>query len=185
MSGNRENTLIVIENGQITSYDLDNRLIWEVGRPSKDNLPDIKLHSLTVSRKHGRFQNIDGLWFYLDKNGKNGTVYNGKHVSAGIRGRIKPITLKNGDVLIFGGGEEASINCKTIWAMFSERNFADCWRVEDTKGFTKIAFTDGEDTTKLENPEKGTVVEKETGMAIYMGDITYLLGDISVIEYKK
>ena len=75
MSGNRENTLIVIENGQLTSYDLDNRLIWEVGRPSKDNLPDIKLHSLTVSRKHGRFQNIDGMWFYLDKNGKNGTVW--------------------------------------------------------------------------------------------------------------
>lgn len=181
MRGNRTNTLIVIENGQLVSYDLDNKLVWEVGRPSKDNSSDIKLHSLTVSRKHGRFQNIDGMWFYLDNNGKNGTVYNGKHVTAGIRGRIKPIAMKNGDILIFGGGEEATINCKTIWAMFSERNFSEKWRVEDTKGLETIAFTDGNDTTKLEKPEKGTVVEKEDGIAIYMGDITYLAGDISVM----
>lgn len=181
MRGNRTNTLIVIENGQLVSYDLDNKLVWEVGRPSKDNSPDIKLHSLTVSRKHGRFQNIDGMWFYLDNNGKNGTVYNGKHVTAGIRGRIKPIAMKNGDILIFGGGEETTINCKTIWAMFSERNFSEKWRVEDTKGLETIAFTDGNDTTKLEKPEKGTVVEKEDGIAIYMGDITYLAGDISVM----
>lgn len=182
MSGNRMNSLIVIENGQLSSYDLDNKLVWEVGRPSRDNSPDIKLHSLTVSRKHGKFQNIDGIWFYLDKNGKNGTVYNGKRIAVGIRGRIKPITMKNGDVLIFGGGEEALINCKTIWAMFSERSFSERWRVEDTKGLERIAFTDGYDTTKLEKPEKGTVVEKEDGIAIYMGDITYLAGDISVMS---
>lgn len=181
MRGNRTNTLIVIENGQLISYDLDNKLVWKVGRPSKNNSPDIKLYSLTVSRKHGRFQNIDGMWFYLDNNGKNGTVYNGKHVTAGIRGRIKPIALKNGDILIFGGGEEVSINCKTTWAMFSERTFSERWRVEDTKGLEKIAFTDGNDTIKLERPEKGSVVEKENGIAIYMGDITYLAGDISVI----
>ncbi len=182
MRGNKMNNLIVIENGMLTTYDLDNKLVWEVGRPSKDNIPDIKLHSTTVSRKHGKFQNIDGIWFYLDKNGKNGTVYNGKHIATGIRGRIKPITMKNGDVLIFGGGEEAVINYKTIWAMFSERSFSDRWRVEDTKGLERMAFADGSDTTKLENPEKGTVIEKEEGMAIYMGDITYLIGDITVVS---
>ena len=121
------------------------------------------------------------MWFYLDNNGKNGTVYNGKHITAGIRGRIKPITMKNGDILIFGGGEEASINCKTIWAMFSERSFSESWRVEDTKDLEKVAFADGDNITKLEKPEKGTVVEKEDGIAIYMGDITYLVGDISVV----
>lgn len=184
MSGNRVNRLIVIENGQLISYELDNKLVWEVGRPSKDNIPDIKLHSLTVSRKHGRFQNIDGMWFYLDNNGKNGTVYNGKHVTSGIRGRIKPISLKNGDVLIFGGGEEASINCKTIWAMYSERDFSERWRVEDTKGIDKLLFNDGEDRTKLIHPKKGTVVEKDGGIAIYMGDVTYLTGSISVTAVK-
>lgn len=138
------NTLIVIENGQLTTYSLDDKLIWNVGRPSPENNPDIKLYSSTVSRKHGRFQNIDGMWFYLDNKGKNGTVYNGKHVTTGLRGRVKPITLNNGDVLIFGGGEEAVINSKTIWVLFSEKKYEERWRVEDTKGLSKLTFSDGE-----------------------------------------
>ncbi|MDD6657104.1 MAG: FHA domain-containing protein [Lachnospiraceae bacterium] len=181
MLGKKGNSLIVIENGQLTSYQLDDKLVWEVGRPSKDNNPDIKLHSTTVSRQHGRFQNLDGMWFYLDKKGKNGTVYNGKHVTPGIRGRVKPITLKNGDILIFGGGEEAIINSKTIWTMFSERRFDERWRVEDTKGLNRLSFTDGNQSTVLAEPVKGTVIEKEEGIAIYMGDITYLIGNIAVM----
>lgn len=180
MLGKKGNSLIVIENGQLTTYALDDKLVWEVGRPSKDNIPDIKLHSMTASRHHGRFQLLDGIWFYMDKNGKNGTVYNGKHVTTGIRGRVKPITLKDMDVLIFGGGEEAVINRKTIWAMFSERLFVDRWRVVVTKGYSKLSFSDGTTNTVIENPVKGTVVEKEDGVAIYMGDITYLVGDMTV-----
>ena len=180
MLGKKGNSLVVIENGQITTYCLDDRVTWEVGRPSKENIPDIMLHSATVSRKHGRFQNIDGMWFYVDKKGKNGTVYNGRHVTPGIRGRIKPITLNNGDILIFGGGEEASINSKTIWSMFTEREFDERWRVEDTKGLNRLIFTSGNQSTELAQPAKGTVIEKEDGIAIYMGDITYLIGDIAV-----
>lgn len=180
MHGRKENNLIVIENGQLTNYTLDDKLVWDVGRASKDNMPDIRLHSTTVSRKHGRFQNIDGTWFYLDKNGKNGTVYNGKHVTAGIRGRIKPITLNDGDILIFGGGEKAVIDSRTIWALFSERGFDDRWRVEDTKGLVRLSFTDGDDITKLDKPEKGAVINKAHGMAIYMGDVTYLAGNMAV-----
>ena len=181
MLGKKGNSLVVIENGQLTSYSLDDKVTWEVGRPSKENIPDIKLHSTTVSRQHGRFQNIDGMWFYVDKKAKNGTVYNGKHVTPGIRGRVKPITLNNGDVLIFGGGEGAVINSKTIWAMFSERRFDERWRVEDTKGLSRLSFTDGNQSTVLANPVKGTIIEKEDGIAIYMGDITYLVGDIAVM----
>ena len=180
MMSKKGNSLVVIENGQLTTYCLDDRITWEVGRPSKDNIPDIKLHSTTVSRRHGRFQNMDGMWFYVDKNGKNGTVYNGRHVTPGIKGRVKPITLNNGDILIFGGGEEAVINSKTIWTMFSERKFEDRWRVEDTKGLSRLIFTDGNQSTALAKPVKGTVIEKEDGIAIYMGDITYLVGDITV-----
>ena len=180
MMSKKGNSLVVIENGQLTTYCLDDRVTWEVGRPSKENIPDIKLHSATVSRKPGRFQNMDGLWFYVDKKGKNGTVYNGRHVTPGIRGRIKPITLNNGDILIFGGGEEASINSKTIWSMFTEREFDERWRVEDTKGLDRLIFTSGNQSTELAQPAKGTVIEKEDGIAIYMGDITYLIGDITV-----
>ena len=181
MLGKKGNSLVVIENGQLTTYSLDDRVTWEVGRPSKENIPDIKLHSATVSRKHGRFQNMDGVWFYVDGLGKNGTVYNGKHVTPGLRGKVKPITLNNGDVLIFGGGEEAIINSKTIWTLFSERMFEERWRVEDTKGLSRLSFTDGNQATVYEEPAKGTVIEKEDGIAIYMGDVTYLVGNIAVM----
>ena len=95
MYGKKENNLIIIENGQLTSYMLDNKNVWEVGRPSKENIPDIKLHSATVSRRHGKFQKLDGEWFYLDYNGKNGTVYNQKHIKPGINGRVRPVMLKD------------------------------------------------------------------------------------------
>ena len=74
MRGKKGNSLVVIENGQLTTYSLDDRVTWEVGRPSKENIPDIKLHSATVSRQHGRFQNMDGIWFYVDRMGKNGNA---------------------------------------------------------------------------------------------------------------
>lgn len=180
MLGKKGNSLIVIENGKLTDYRLDDKLVWEVGRPSRDNNPDIILHSVTVSRQHGKFQNIDGMWFYLDKKGKNGTVYNGKHVSTGIRGRIKPISLKNGDILIFGGGEEAVINNKTVWTMYLECVFDERWRVEDTKGVSIISLSDEGNITILEQPSKGTVVKGENGLAIYMGDVTYLIGNIVI-----
>lgn len=178
MNGKRSNNLIVIENGGLSTYLLDDRLVWEVGRPSKDNMPDIKLYSATVSRKHGRFQNMDGVWFYLDNNGKNGTVYNEKHIEAGLRGRVKPVMLEHGDIFIFGGGMEAVINSKTIWARYSTRYFGTDWRVVDTKGVESFRFADEEGITELEKPPKGTVVEKRNGLAIYMGDVTYLAGEI-------
>lgn len=181
MHGRKANNLILIENGQIFSYSLDDKNSWEVGRPSKDNIPDIKLHSSTVSRKHGKFQNMDGVWFYLDHKGKNGTVYNHKHLAAGLNGRIKPVMLNDGDTFVFGGGEEEVINCKTIWALYVTKAFDEDWRVVDSKGYGKLQFISAEGSTLMDAPEKGFVIEKETGIAIYMGDLTYLIGDIEVI----
>lgn len=105
MHGRKGNSLVIIESGQIITYALDEKDAWEIGRPTKNNNPDIKMHSPTVSRKHGRFHKMDGIWFYLDYNGKNGTVYNHKHLSAGIGGRIKPVLLSDGDTFVFGGGK--------------------------------------------------------------------------------
>lgn len=73
------NNLVIIESGQLIEYALDDKNIWEIGRPTKGNIPDIKLYSTTVSRKHGKFENMEGIWFYIDYNGKNGTFYNHKH----------------------------------------------------------------------------------------------------------
>lgn len=180
MHGKKTNRLIIIENGQLFSYDLDDKNSWEIGRISKGNVPDIKLHSITVSRKHGKFQNMDGVWFYLDYKGKNGTIYNHKHLEAGLNGRIKPVVLNDGDTFIFGAGEEV-INCKTIWAMFITKSFDGNWRVVDSKGYKKIKFISGEGSTTINTLKKGSVLEKETGIVIYMGDLTFVIGDIEVI----
>lgn len=180
MHGKRENCLVVIENGQIKTYCLDNKLVWEIGRRTTDNDPDIKLHVLTVSRKHGLFRNINGNWFYMDNKGKNGTIHNDKQIRSGINGRIRPVPLQNGDVLIFGGGEKPIINPRTVWSVFVTTAPDEDWRVVDTKGYSRIDCHDGDDTTSLECPKKGTVIDKENGMAIYMGDVTYLTGSITV-----
>lgn len=182
MFGKKSNHLVVIENGQLKSYFLDNKLEWNIGRPSREKNPDIKLYSTTVSRKHGRLDNQDGIWFYVDLKGKNGTIYNKGRIKTGIGGRANPILLKHKDILIFGGGEEAVINSKTIWSIFLEREYEEKWRVEDTRDFNRVVFTDGEHATTLENPQKGTVIEKEKGIAIYMGDITYLNGEIAILN---
>lgn len=131
MNGKENNKLIVIENGEISTYSLDDKLQWNIGRPSKENNPDIKLYSTTVSRKHGSFKNMDGIWFYLDGNGKNGTVYNKKRIKPGLNGRIKPIMLSDGDVLVFGGGEENAINNKIPRAVFFNRESDDFWELDD------------------------------------------------------
>ena len=67
-----------------------NEIIKENGYTKKDFAERCGVSRVTVdkwckgsipkSRKHGRFENMDGIWFYLDNNGKNGTVYNDKHI---------------------------------------------------------------------------------------------------------
>lgn len=178
------NYLVIIENGKIISYELDNRNIWNLGRPSPNNDPDIKLHTATVSRKHGKFQNMDGIWFYLDYGGKNGTVYNHKHIEPGLKGNVKPILLEDGDVFVFGGGDKEVINCKTVFGLFLTRGFDERWRVVDSKDYSKIEFISESGTTTLDHPDKGTVIEKNDGVAIYMGSLTYVIGNMEVNDIR-
>ena len=178
--GKKENNLIIIENGQIVSYVLDDKNVWEIGRPSKNNTPDIKLLSTTVSRKHGQFRNMDGQWFYIDYAGKNGTIYNHKHLETGINGRIKPILLTEGDTFVFGGGKEEVINSKTVWGMYVTNEIKGTWRVEYTKSYRELNFEFPEGKCSFTNPNKGTVIVNKTGIGIYMGELTYLIGDIEL-----
>ena len=166
-------SIVIIENGQIVSYELDKKDAWEIGRPTNDNNPDIQLSTKTVSRKHGRFQKLDGFWFYLDYNGKNGTVYNRKHISSGLGGRIKPLLLSDGDTFFFG---------KTVFGLFLAKSFEDDWRIVDTKGAEHLLFTSGNETATIHNPRRELVIEQENGIAIYMEDLTYVIGDMEVVR---
>ena len=175
---NENNNLVVIENGQLSVYELDGKLSWEIGRLSKQNKPDIGLHSLTISRKHGKFENMDGLWFYIDYQGKNGTVYNNRKVTGGIHGRVRPLMLKDGDVFVFGG---PVVSENTAWVLYSQNQMSVHWRVEDTKGLPLLSLAEGSSITTLNNPALGTVIKKQNSIAIYMGNITYLCGNISLL----
>lgn len=177
------NNLIVIYNGILETYFLDDKLSWNVGRLSKSSNPDIKLDSITVSRNHGKFENMDGIWFYIDNShNKNGTFYNNKKIQIGLRGNVKPMMLSDGDVFIFGGGDKAVINSKTIWALFLTECYCGEWRKINTRGYTKILLSDGEKKIQLDNPKKGQVIKRENGMAIYMGSSTYLIGDLELLS---
>jgi pSer/pThr/pTyr-binding forkhead associated (FHA) protein len=172
----RSNNLIVIENGKLDTYMLDDRTVWEVGRPSRDNIPDIVMRSPVVSRKHGRFHNMDGLWFYLDLYSKNGTTYNGKRLMPGLHGRGKPVMIKDGDVFVFGGGDRGVIDRRTVWGMYRTGELDRDWRVVDTEGLSKLRIYCGDELMEMKNPMVGSVVDNEYGLAIYMGNVTYLNG---------
>lgn len=185
MNGRKENNLIIIENGQLTAYALDDRNTWTLGRASKEQMPDIRLHSSTVSRKHGEFQCTDGIWFYVDYNGKNGTVYKrecvSKHIGTGLNGRIKPVLLRDKDMFVFGCGEKETINYKTALGVFFQKSLGEEWRVVDTMGYEKLRFVSEDKTEDWNAPRKGLVIERDAGVAIYMGDVTYVNGDMEVV----
>ena len=177
---NTVNQLVIIENGQLDAICLDDRNCWEVGRGAIDFRPDIRFHSPTVSRRHGRFQNMDGCWFYVDYTVKNRTFHNSRQLRKGLGGKSKPAMLQDGDVFVFGCAEVPAINEKTIWALFLNHCKDNRWRTADTRGISSLTLTDGQDTRQLQQPEKGTVVQLSGGIAIYMGDLTYLHGQISL-----
>ena len=138
------------------------------------------MKSTTISRKHGKFQNVDGIWFYVDYNGKNGTVYNDKHIAAGLNGRAKPIIITDGDIFVFGCGEKAVISNKTVWAFFVNKTIDAKWSVIDTSEQDSVNIEIENTTIVFDEMKKGTIVEKNQGIVIYMGDLTYINGNVKV-----
>ena len=173
---NREirSRLIIIEQAKLTVYHLDDKVSWEIGRASREGSPDIELVTPTISRPHGNFKNKGGLWLYSDYCKLNGTTHNGILLTPNNNHKL----LEDGDVLIFGGHGNAVINSQTVWAIYLNRQMDDACCVVNTSKDKVLRFTDGSTVTKFVRPEKGTVVDKGMGLGIYMGELTYLLGNI-------
>ena len=56
----------------------------------------------------------------------------------------------------------------------------------DTRNAQLLTFSDGRDVVRLEKPLKGTVIEQEDGLGIYMGDLSYLYGKTALqAELRK
>jgi len=166
--------LIIIEQEKLKVYHLDDKASWEIGRASREGIPDIELITPTISRPHGIFKNKGGLWLYSDYCKLNGTTYNGRMLTESDNHKI----LEDGDILVFGGHGKSVINSQTVWAIYVKRELGEAYHAEYTGKTGTLRFTDGSTTTKFVRPEKGTVVEKEKGLGIYMGNFTYLIGDI-------
>ena len=65
--------LVVLEDGAVRSYPLNENQIWKIGRKNPESENDIELESKIVSRKHGQIQSVDGDWLYIDNGCMNGT----------------------------------------------------------------------------------------------------------------
>lgn len=170
---------VVIEGEYIRSYALDDRSEWRIGRPTIDNTPDIPLHTPTISRHHGRLRrNRRGYWLYVDEFGKNGTLYNNEPVVRDLRGKCAPMMLEDKDVFLFGSAGENVLTGRTVYAMFTDCPNADSWSVRDTKGCRRLIVDDGESKDRIDRPLKGQIIRKDKGIAIYMGNTTYVAGEV-------
>ncbi len=85
--------LFVCFEREIMEFPLSGKQL--LGRPSKDQIPDIPVTNKYVSRNHGTFETVDGKVTYTPSNSSNGTLL----------GKVKlapnePIVLQDGDELI-------------------------------------------------------------------------------------
>ena len=117
--------LLIVENNDVFRVPMHRNKGYTLGRAAKGAaLPDIPLQAPYVSRNHGRFMMVDGLWFYCDADGTNGTYYNGKRIRTGINGRTSPILLRSGDVLRIYPKSTSSQSLNNVWCLYLERSLS-------------------------------------------------------------
>ena len=175
------NKLILVGKNGIESYVLDYKEKWEIGRPSRNNKPDIALYSPVISRKQGYFQNVNGVWFYVDYDSKNGTIYNGQKVEKGFNGNRKPKLIDDGDTFIFGGGDGKKLSDKNIFGLYVTNDLGDNWEIIDVSKYSKIKFEMKEGINVIKKTDDIFFLKRDSAIAIDIGDIVYKIGDIEVI----
>lgn len=174
--------ILMLDRSGLTVYLLDNKSTWSVGRRTVDNKPDIAVNIPTVSRKHGSYNYKFGEWFYTDGLGKNGTIYNGKHIEPGKTGKARNILLSDGDAFLFGKSSGSQYSDNVAKGVYIVAEFNDEYRKVNTgTAIDKIiTFSYGKETMRINNPEVGLVLHNELGAVVYMGNTTYLLGESDV-----
>ena len=132
--------LVVLENGRIRVYPLDQRQKWLLGRSSKGNEPDIPFQSKIVSRQHGWLMGMDEEWYYVDNpRNLNGTWLNGSHIERPLSGIRKPVTLRDGDVLRVDSGETA-LEGDIVVMLYTTREVRGNWAVYPLMGAQTVTI---------------------------------------------
>lgn len=108
-------TLIILEEGQVRTVNLNSREHWTLGRESAETTPNIPLKSIIASRKHGEFFFIEDQLFYVDQGSYNGTFHNGKKITPGLGGRANPIMIDDGDVLRIDYEDLSTPDERGVW----------------------------------------------------------------------
>lgn len=138
-------TLVVLEERKIRNYDLGKRHKWTFGRECPENYPDIAVYSPIVGRKHGEFLCINEEWFYIDQGSRNGTWHNGKKISLGLNGKVRPVMLNDGDILRVDADNLDTPDGRGIWIFFTTTNIAGTWENYSFLGKDKITVGRDED----------------------------------------
>lgn len=121
--------LIILEDGKIQSYSLNEKNKWTVGRFNREYRPNITMHSEIVSRRHAVFFKEGVEWYYQDKGSVNGTWYNGRKLQAALDGKYRPVRLKNGDVLRIDSSNLDRPDDNGVWMLFSTEVTNENWDI--------------------------------------------------------
>lgn len=134
-----EATLVILEGkSEIRCCPLSAKRQWTIGRPTENNNPDIPVRSRIVGRQHGEFNCIDGEWFYIDKGSINGTYHNGKKISNGLNGRVRPVLLNNGDVLRVDSDDLTEPDMRGVWIMFLTETVGGKWNITELNSLKSV-----------------------------------------------
>lgn len=121
--------LVVLENGRVRVFALDQKQQWLLGRAARSGTPDIPFQSKIVSRRHGWLMGMDEEWYYVDNpRNLNGIFLNGRRIERPLSGTRKPVTLKDGDVLRIDSGE-AGLEGEIVVMLYTTRNVKGNWAV--------------------------------------------------------
>ena len=80
---------------------------------------DIAIRSRIVSKRHGKFVEMNGEYYYNDEGSLNGTLLNGVQIGCGHYVRSQPYHLENGDVIRIAV-PDAIDNPENVMMIFSE-----------------------------------------------------------------
>ena len=112
--------LFVCFGHEIMEFPLSGKQL--LGRPSKDQIPDIPITNKYVSRNHGTFETIDGKVTFIPFNSSNGTLL-GKITLA----PDEPIVLQDGDELIIPASDGSEgVDVMLVCAL--SQNRINIWR---------------------------------------------------------
>lgn len=117
-------SLVVLEEGQIKTYYLGNKIRWKFGRECPGNVPDIPVNSTIVGRKHGEFACIEGEWYFIDGGSLNGTYCNGEKIEKNEATQFK---LCNGDILRVDSKNLNTPDDRGLWMMFVTEELGNNW----------------------------------------------------------